>query len=112
MSRREADRLSDILAAAAAIEEHLTRGELSDGLVMDAVQLRLIEIGEAAKGLSSPLLLHEPDIPWKQVMGMKDWLTHNYFDVSASIIEATVRNDVPSLVKAVQRLLALLSADE
>jgi hypothetical protein len=49
VSRRDDQRLDDILAAAAAIADHLTRGELDDGLVFDAVRVRLIEIGEAVK---------------------------------------------------------------
>ena len=56
MSRSDRDRLLDVLAAAAAIEEHLGRGPLSDGLVFDAVRVRLIEIGEAVKDVPRPLL--------------------------------------------------------
>ena len=40
-------RLADIIEAAAAIEAHRERGGLDDGLVYDAVRVRLIEIGEA-----------------------------------------------------------------
>lgn len=47
--RADAERLDDVLAAAAAIESHLERGTLADGLVFDAVRVRLIEIGEAVK---------------------------------------------------------------
>lgn len=39
-------------------------GSLTDGLVFDAVRVRLIEIGEAVKGLSAPTLAEEPDYPW------------------------------------------------
>ena len=60
MRRRDRQRLDDIQAALDAIGEHLTRGELSDGLVYDAVRVRLIEIGEAVKGLSADLLATEP----------------------------------------------------
>jgi uncharacterized protein with HEPN domain len=112
VSRHEADCLRDIIAACAAIDRHLTRGDLSDGLVLDAVQLRLIEIGEAAKGLRAQLLRRAPEIPWQQVTGMKDWLTHHYFDVSPAIIEATVRDDLPPLAGAAQRLLEVLRVDD
>ena len=63
MSRRDDQRLADILAAAAAITDHLTRGELSDGLVFDAVRVRLIEIGEAVKVIDPDLLAREQAIP-------------------------------------------------
>ncbi len=56
MSRRDDQRLEDILTAVAAIGEHLGRGELDDGLVFDAVRVRLIEIGEAVRAISPELL--------------------------------------------------------
>ena len=46
-----AQRLDDILAAAQAIRAHLKRGGLDDGLVFDAVRVRLIEIGEAVRAI-------------------------------------------------------------
>ncbi|MGH3941583.1 MAG: hypothetical protein ACRDTG_23730 [Pseudonocardiaceae bacterium] len=50
MSPRRADRrLHDVLAAAQAISAYLERGSLADGLIYDAVRVRLIEIGEAVK---------------------------------------------------------------
>jgi len=45
VSRSDRDRLLDVLEASVAIAEHLQRGPLSDGLVFDAVRVRLIEIG-------------------------------------------------------------------
>jgi len=49
VSRRDDERLADILASAEAIAAHLERGGLGDGLVFDAVRVRLIEIGEASE---------------------------------------------------------------
>jgi len=46
-SRHDDERLADIIDAITAIRSHLTRGDLSDGLIFDAVRVRLIEIGEA-----------------------------------------------------------------
>jgi uncharacterized protein with HEPN domain len=63
VSRHDRQRLEDILAAIDAIRAHLTRGELSDSLVFDAVRVRLIEIGEAVKALPAELLASEPDLP-------------------------------------------------
>jgi uncharacterized protein with HEPN domain len=53
---RERQRLADIQAAIEAIRSHLQRGDLSDGLVFDAVRIRLLEIGEAVKALPPELL--------------------------------------------------------
>ena len=51
----ERQRLADIQVAIDAICSHLQRGDLSDGLVFDAVRIRLLEIGEAVKATLSRL---------------------------------------------------------
>jgi len=105
VSRRDDERLADILASAEAIARHLKRGGLGDGLVFDAVRVRLIEIGEAVKDIDPGLLASEAEIPWRDVAGMRDHLAHRYFDTAHSIVQATVDVDLPPLVAAVQRLL-------
>jgi len=111
MSRHDRQRLEDILAAIDAIRAHLTRGELSDSLVFDAVRVRLIEIGEAVKALPADLLANEPDLPWAQIAGMRDRLAHRYFDTSHAIVAATVEHDVPELERAACSLLDHTSAE-
>lgn len=109
MTRRERQRLADMSAAITIIREHLTRGDLSDGLVFDAVRVRLIEIGEAVKALPRQLLEREPSIPWDQVAGMRDRLAHRYFDTSHAILQATVDYDLPELERAIERLVEHLA---
>lgn len=111
MSRRNLQRLDDIRAACAAIASHLTKGDLGDGLVFDAVRVRLIEIGEAVKLLDPDLLATEPDIPWRQISGMRDQLAHRYFDTSHAIVTGTVEHDLPQLEAAVERLRTRASED-
>ena len=111
MSRHDRQRLEDTLAAIDAIRAHLTRGELSDSLVFDAVRVRLIEIGEAVKALPADLLANEPDLPWAQIAGMRDRLAHRYFDTSHAIVAATVEHDVPELERATRSLLDHTSED-
>ncbi len=105
MSRRDDQRLEDILAAIAAIDEHLGRGSLDDGLVFDAVRVRLIEIGEAVRAISPELLTGEPDIPWIDIAGMRNHLAHRYFDTAHAVVRATLDQDLPPLAAAVERLL-------
>jgi uncharacterized protein with HEPN domain len=109
MRRDDAQRLDDIRASIAAIDHHLERGELSDGLIFDAVRVRLIEVGEAVKAVSTNLLASEPAVPWEQVAGMRDRLAHRYFDTSHAIVAGTVTNDLPELLAAVDRMHARLS---
>lgn len=95
-----------------AIDAHLRRGPvhdpLSDGLVFDAVRVRLIEIGEAVKDVDPALLSQEPDVPWRSVAAMRDRLAHRYFDTDHAIVSATCRRDLPPLRAAAERLLALV----
>jgi len=105
VSRRDDQRLEDILAAVAAISDHLGRGVLDEGLVFDAVRVRLIEIGEAVRAISPEVLERESDIPWVDVAGMRNHLAHRYFDTAHAIVRATIEQDLPPLVAAVQRLL-------
>jgi uncharacterized protein with HEPN domain len=107
--RRDRERLEDIVAAAEAIAAHLRRGGLDDGLVFDAVRVRLIEIGEAVKDIDTDLLAKEPTVSWSDVAGMRDHLTHRYFDTAHSVVAATVDHDLPPLLIAVGRLLAELT---
>ena len=100
-SRHDDERLADIVDAITAIRSHLTRGDLSDGLILDAVRLRLIEIGEAVKLLDPELVASEPDVRWSDAAGMRDWLAHHNFDTSRAIVEATILEDLPTLQAAV-----------
>jgi hypothetical protein len=90
-SRHDDERLADIMDAITAINSHLARGDLSDGLIFDAVRLA-----------------QRPDIKWSDAAGMRDWLTHHYFDTSRAVVEATITEDIPSLEVAVLELQARL----
>ena len=104
MTYRERQRLADIQAAIDAIRCHLQRGDLSDGLVFDAVRIRLLEIGEAVKALPDELLDSQPSIPWRQIARMRDHLADRYFDTAHAILQATVDDDLPELERAIQAL--------
>ncbi len=105
MSRADRLRLEDVQASLVAIDRHITRGPLSDGLVFDAVRIRLLEIGEAVKAITPDLLASEPDIPWVDIARMRDVLAHRYFDTAHAIVTATVERDLPDLSAAIGRLL-------
>ncbi len=109
MSYRDRQRLEDIKTAIEAIRAYLERGSLADGMVFDAVGIRLLEIGEAVKALPEDLLDTEPGIPWRKVARMRDHLAHRYFDTSHAIVSATVDGDLPVLELAVSRLQGRLT---
>jgi uncharacterized protein with HEPN domain len=89
----------------------MKRGDLSDGLIFDAIRIRLLEVGEAVKALPDDLLATQPSIPWRQIARMRDHLAHRYFDTAHAILQATVDEDLPDLERAV-RALSRSIADE
>ena len=104
MSRHDLERLQDILDAVDAITAYVARGELSDGLIFDAVRVRLIEIGEAIKGISPELLATEPAPPWSDIARMRDRLAHRYFDTLHSQVAGVIEHDLAPLREAAGRL--------
>lgn len=104
--------MQDIIEAVDAIRDHLTRGDLHDGLVYDAVRVRLIEIGEAVKSIDSALLASEPGVPWREIARMRDHLAHRYFDTDHAIVEDVVDNDLWPLLEAVRSLVAQVRRDD
>jgi uncharacterized protein with HEPN domain len=112
VSYRDEERLDDIAAAIAAIGAHVERGALDDGLIFDAVRIRLLEIGEAVKALPADLLASEPGIPWTQIARMRDHLAHRYWDTNHAIVQATVDNDLEQLNAAIGRLRRIVDEGE
>lgn len=90
--------------AIAAIESHLKRGGLDDGLVFDAVRVRLIEIGESVKALPESLTASEPAIDWRAIARSRDQLTQHYWDTAHAVVEHVVVHQLGELPDAVRRL--------
>ena len=91
---------------------HLARGDLRDGMVYDAVRVRLIEIGEAVKAVDPGLLDSAPDVPWKEIARMRDHLAHRCFDTDHAIVQDVVDNDLEPLLDAVLSLVARAGPDD
>ena len=112
MTREDHARLSDIVRAIEAIRAHLERGDLTGGLIYDAVRVRLIEIGEAVKGLDADLLADVPDVPWREIARMRDHLAHRYFDADHAIVVEVIDHDLEPLSEAVRSLIDQLAQDD
>ena len=55
-------------------------------------------VGEAAARVSEAAREHLPDIPWDELIGMRNRLVHAYFDVNLDIVWQTVQDDLPRLI--------------
>jgi len=75
---------------------------------MDAVAMRLLEIGEAVKVLSTETTDTEPEIRWREIAGMRDFLAHHYFATNPEIVQAVIDQDLQPLTEAVERMQSLL----
>lgn len=111
MSRPDSARLDDIANAITAIRAHLDYGPVTVPIVMDAVAMRLLEIGEAVKGLSSELTATEPDVDWSGAAGMRDFLAHHYFATRTDVIQLTLDRRLQPLAEAVARMRSRISED-
>jgi len=62
-------------------------------------------IGEAAKNFPVDYREKHPELPWKQMIRMRDKLIHHYFGVDYPVVWDTVVSDIPALLKKVETLL-------
>lgn len=71
--------------------------------------MKLSAVGESVKNLDKTtnheLLSLYPEIPWKNVMGVRDFIVHHYFEVDADVIYEICKNDVPVLAEVVARMI-------
>jgi uncharacterized protein with HEPN domain len=112
MKRDDRVYLRHILEAIEQIQEY-TKGMddaqfLNSRLVQDGVVRQLEIVGEATKNLSQPTLEKAPELPWKDMAGMRDVLIHQYFGVDLAAVWETVVQDVPWVKSEIEKLLKLL----
>jgi len=62
-------------------------------------------IGEAARKISQETKNAHPDIPWKDITGMRNRLIHEYFRIDIEKVWDTVRNDIPVLITIIEPLV-------
>lgn len=101
--------LQDILDSIQQIEIYITDLDFEDfasqRLIVDAVVRNLEIIGEAAKNLPEDFRQQHQDIPWKNMIGLRNIVIHEYFGIDMSIIWEIITKDLLSIKPTIQNLV-------
>jgi uncharacterized protein with HEPN domain len=83
-----------------------TRMDLEkDRLHMLAIIKSIEIIGEAASKVTETFKTENSNIPWNDIINMRNRLIHAYFDVNLDIVWQTVKTDLPALIKALEEII-------
>jgi uncharacterized protein with HEPN domain len=92
--------MRDAIRAAREFSRGVTLEEFRDNREKQFAIIHALEIiGEAAKKVPVPVKEEYPDIPWRDIAGMRDRLIHGYFSVNLERLWNTVMDDLPKLEK-------------
>ncbi|NUM55982.1 MAG: DUF86 domain-containing protein [Candidatus Hydrogenedentes bacterium] len=68
--------------------------------------VRCIEIiGEAASRVSLETRAGHPEIPWQDMIGMRNRIVHAYFDIDVGVVWQTVKDELPALLPALEAIV-------
>lgn len=102
--------LKDILEAMEAIEKFMEGVDFDkfqiDDKTSSAVVRKLEIIGEAAKQVPDYITQKYPEIPWKEMAGMRDRLTHFYFGIDYKLVWITVKERIPQIIPLIKNILS------
>jgi len=108
MPRDEAYLLDILLAARKALRfvEDLSWEEFEQSDLHQNAVIRSLEIiGEAARLVSKQTRDAHPEIPWSQMIGMRNRLIHEYFRVDLATVWETIQKDLPALITLLEPLV-------
>jgi uncharacterized protein with HEPN domain len=107
MKRTDEAFVGDILTAAASIRDYIydvTEDDfLANGtqsaLLRDGVIRQVGIVGEAASKLSPVFRTAHTSIPWRQIIGMRNIVVHQYWEVDLDVVWEVATQDIPALVR-------------
>ena len=109
MSPNETERLRhmrDAASTAVSFAAGKSREDLSSDLMLQFALVRALEIvGEAAARLTEETRSSHPEIPWANIVGMRNRLVHGYFDVDLKVLWRTVTDYLPPLLVALDAMI-------
>jgi uncharacterized protein with HEPN domain len=78
---------------------------MADDVLSRACLKSLEIIGEASRGISNELKEAHSDVPWRQMIGMRNKLVHHYFGVDWEIVDDVLKNELPVIRKNIIRII-------
>jgi uncharacterized protein with HEPN domain len=110
--RDNREKLRDILEAIERIEKYAVQGRKAfeeNELIQNWFIQHLQIIGEASRVLSADIREDNLQVPWSQMIGMRNILTHNYFEIDLDVVWLVVERELPNLKPQIQAILETLS---
>lgn len=79
---------------------------LQEELLRDGVVRQLEIIGEASRNLSREFREKHPEVPWSQIIGLRNRIVHDYLNVDFDIVWEIAQNDLPLLKQQIEQILS------
>lgn len=102
--------LRHVVEAVEKINELVARGGRKlfddDFAIADAIVRELIVVGEAVRNVSAEFRDKYPELPWKDMVGMRDWLVHGYAEIDWNKVWNTAVGDLAGLRERVEKILS------
>lgn len=115
------DILENILSSSKKIKDRAYNIKSSDDflkdeqslIILDSICMQLIAIGQGVKDLDKvtkkKLLEKYPSIPWRNIAGIRDVLSHNYFNLNAETVFGILGDDLDKLINELEKIIKDLS---
>jgi len=110
--RDDREKLRDMLEAIERINRYAVQGRQSfeqNELIQTWFIQHLQIIGEASRVMSADIREQNPEVPWSQIIGMRNILTHNYFEIDLEVVWSVIERDLPNLKRQIEIILQALS---
>ncbi len=112
--RNDRERLEDILGAIAQIEKYTLEGKSAfdqERLLQDGVVHQIVIIGEAVRAISPELRKQNSNLPWAEIVAMRNLLVHRYYEVNLEIVWLVVEQDLPDIKEKIEPILQELGEE-
>ena len=112
MSRSDIEHVRHAQQHIRKLREHLTRGDLADETIFDAVCMRLSAAIESVASISEARRVREFGDSWPAIWSVRNRIAHGYIYVDDQIIHATVSEELPEFEGVLERLARALESGD